>query len=273
MAKARRQLIEQLRRVDAVVELCDARLPLSSRNPDLDTLCAGKRRALVLNKSDLADPTATNAWLSKARAGGTDAVPFDALKGRAQDILRVIERAASHAIERAASRGINKTIRVMVVGVPNVGKSAFINRLGGRAVAKTADRPGVTRSPQWARVADTLELLDTPGLLWPRIDDRDASRRLAYLGTIRDAILDQEGLAESLLRELMDASPDAVRSRFKLADGMDHNGSPLESLLEAVCAGRGYILGGGRLDTARGAAVVLDEFRAGKLGRITLERA
>jgi ribosome biogenesis GTPase A len=279
MAKARRQLIEQLRRVDAVVELCDARLPRSSRNPDLDALCAGKRRALVLNKSDLADPAATSAWISKAQAGGVDAVAFDALKGKAREALGAIERASSRAYERAAARGINKTIRVMVVGVPNVGKSAFINKLSGRAAAKTADRPGVTRAAQWVRVADRLELLDTPGLLWPKIDDREASRRLAYLGTIRDEILDQESLAEDLLRELMDVSPDAVRARFRIAPdagregNMDSEPSPRGSLLEAVCAGRGYILSGGRLDTARGAAAALDEFRAGKLGRITLERA
>ncbi|GHU66289.1 ribosome biogenesis GTPase A [Clostridia bacterium] len=271
MAKARRQLIEQLRRVDAVVELCDARLPRSSRNPDLDTLCSGKHRALVLNKTDLANPDATNAWLSRMQSAGIDAVSFDALKGRAADVLRVIERASLHALERAASRGINKTIRVMVVGVPNVGKSAFINRLSGRASARTADRPGVTRAPQWVKVADTLELLDTPGLLWPRLDDRDASRRLAYLGTIRDEILDQESLAEALLGELMETAPDAVRTRFKLLD--DSELSTPDSILEAVCAGRGYMLSGGRLDTARAAAVVLDEFRAGKLGRITLERA
>lgn len=271
MAKARRQLIEQLRRVNAVVELCDARLPNSSRNPDLQTLCAGKRRCLVLNKSDLADPRATETWLNAVRANGLDAVAFDALKGHTQDVLKPIERAVAPAVERATLRGINKTIRVMVVGVPNVGKSAFINKLSGRASAKTADRPGVTRAPQWVRVADTLELLDTPGLLWPRINDADAARRLAYLGTIRDEILDQEGLAESLLRELMGVAAEAVRSRFKLGEDAGHDDCNDGSLLEAVCSGRGYVLSGGRRDTARAAAVVLDEFRAGKLGRITLE--
>ncbi|MDR1263814.1 MAG: ribosome biogenesis GTPase YlqF [Oscillospiraceae bacterium] len=273
MAKARRQLIEQLRRVDAVAELCDARLPRSSRNPDLDKLCADKHRALVLNKTDLADPRATDAWLSKLQGSGVDAIAFDALKGRPQDVLRAIERASAHALKRAASRGINKTIRVMVVGVPNVGKSAFINRLSGRASARTADRPGVTRAPQWVRVTDTLELLDTPGLLWPRIDDADASRRLAYLGAIRDEILDQETLAEALLNELMSSAPESARARFKLPDSAGLADANYKSTLEAVCVGRGYMLGGGRLDTARAAAAVLDEFRAGKLGRITLERA
>jgi ribosome biogenesis GTPase A len=276
MAKARRQLREQLRQVDVVLELCDARLPGSSRNPDLAGMCSGKRHALFLNKSDLADARATQAWVGAFTRVGVCASPFDALRGRAQDALNIIEEIVREMVARYASRGVRKTVRALVVGVPNVGKSAFINRLSGRAAAHTSDRPGVTRAPQWVRVTDDLELLDTPGLLWPRIDDPNAARRLAYLGTIRDTILDQETLAESLLEELLIAAPDAARARFKLPDGALAGNelgeeSDKASLLDAVCAGRGFRLSGGRMDTTRAAAIVLDEFRAGKLGRITLE--
>ena len=272
MAKARRQLAEQLKRADVVLELCDARLPRSSRNPDLDKLCAGKPRMLFLNKSDLADDRATRRWADTFRADGVESAPFDALHGRVSDAAAAISALTRESVDRAAARGIRKTVRAMVAGVPNVGKSAFINRLCGRPATKTADRPGVTRAQQWVRVTDTLELLDTPGLLWPRIDDAEAARRLAYLGTIRDAVLDQEGLAEWLLRDLMLAAPDVTRARFHLPqDASIPDAERGASLLEAVCEGRGFRMSGGRPDYARGAAIVLDEFRAGKLGRITLE--
>jgi len=207
-------------------------------------------------------------WIDRFRADGVDCHPFDALRGKKADALRVIHQSVGEMAERYMARGIRRTIRALVVGVPNVGKSAFINRLCGRSAAKTSDRPGVTRAPQWVAVSETLDLLDTPGMMWPRIDDPDAARRLAYLGTIRDSILDTETLAESLLVDLMRVSSHSARDRFHIS------GDAIEgqnNLLEAACAGRGFLLPGGRFDTARGAAIVLDEFRAGKLGRITLE--
>lgn len=268
MAKAKRQLSEQLRRVDAVIELCDARLPFSSRNPHLDTLMRGKKRLLILNKADLADENETKRWLAQFRAGG-EAMAFNAARGNAKEAVRRIEAVTAEAVRRQAARGIRKTVRAMVVGVPNVGKSTFINRLNGTPVTLTGDRPGVTRQVRWVRVAPYLELMDTPGLLWPRLDDAMAAERLAWLGTIRDEILDTQALAVSLLNRLMAVRPGAVRERFKVQDESLRG----HALLEAVCLGRGFLMSGGVPNTERGAAVALDEFRAGKLGRITLEAA
>lgn len=268
MARAKRLLSEQLSRVDVAIELCDARMPRASRNPDLDAMMRGKPRILVLNKADLADAGATDAWLSAFRREGLTAMAFCATTGRAKDVLARIERAAREQVERQAARGVRKTVRVMVVGVPNVGKSTFINRLYGGAIARTGDRPGVTRANQWVRVTPYLELLDTPGLLWPRLDDQVAARRLCYIGTIRDQAVDPQMLAIHLLEDLMQTAPQAAVQRFHLKE-------PLEgglALLENACRGRGWLLPGGVADTERGAAVVLDEFRAGKLGRMSLER-
>lgn len=267
MAKAKRQLADQLSRVDVVVELCDARLPYSSRNPDLDKLISGKKRVLMLNKADLADAGATGVWLNYFRAQGIDAVSYSATGGKAKDAIAAIDRAAKEIVERAAQKGMRKTVRVMVVGVPNVGKSTFTNRLHGGNIAKTGDRPGVTRSNQWVRISPYLELLDTPGLLWPRLDDQVAARRLCYIGTVKDDVVDLAMLTIHLLEDMMAVKPQAVMERFKVKDATLRG----EELLEAVCRGRGFLMKGGVCDYDRCCAVVLDEFRAGKLGRITLE--
>ena len=267
MAKAKRLLAEQLRRVDVVVELCDARLPYASRNPDLDKLISGKRRVLLLNKADLADPGLTSAWLQFFRAQGIDAAPYNAASGKAKDALAVIDRAAKEAVDKAAQKGVRKTVRAMVVGVPNVGKSTFTNRLHGGNIAKTGDRPGVTRANQWVRISPYLELLDTPGLLWPRLDDQLAARRLCYIGTVKDDVVDLPMLTIHLLQDLLAVKPEAVLERFRFDDPSLTG----EMLLEAVCRGRGFLMKGGVCDYDRCCAVVLDEFRAGKLGRITLE--
>ncbi len=267
MARAKRLLIQQLGRVDAVVELCDARLPHASRNPDLNALAAGKNRVLLLNKADLANAGETQKWLRLFRGQGVTAQPFVSTGGKAKDVLALIEEAARERVERAAGRGINKTVRVMVAGVPNVGKSTLINRLCGSSVTKVGDRPGVTRANQWVKVTPYLEVLDTPGMLWPRMDDQTAARRLAYIGTIRDQAVDGLMLAIHLLEDLMAVCPDAVRQRFRVPDGVSSG----TALMEAACRGRGWLIKGGEADLDRGAGVVLDEFRAGKLGRITLE--
>jgi len=269
MARARRLLAEQLSRVDVVVELCDARIPRASRNPDLDALVSGKRRLLVLGKADLAEEPKTRAWLRYYRAQGIDAMSFDSVRGRAKDVLAAIERAARPEVERMAARGVRKTVRVMIVGVPNVGKSTFTNRMFGAAIAKTGDRPGVTRSNQWVRVTPYLELLDTPGLLWPKLDDQLDARALAFVGTISDRIMDQQMLAIRLLEWLMREKREAAAQRFRIKEP-ELTGA---ALLEAACRGRGWLLPGGLADTDRGAAVVLDEFRAGKVGRVTLQEA
>ena len=267
MAKTKRQLSEQLSRVDVVVELCDARLPYSSRNPDLDRLISGKRRVLLLNKADLADQAATSAWLNFFRSQGIDAAPYNAVTGKVKDVMAVIDRAAKETVERAAARGMRKTVKAMVVGVPNVGKSTFTNRLHGGAIAKTGDRPGVTRANQWVRITPYLDLLDTPGLLWPRLDDQLAARRLCYIGTVKDDVVDLAMLTIHLLQDMLAVKPETVCERYRIQDAELRG----EALLEAVCRGRGFLMKGGVCDYDRCCAVVLDEFRAGKLGRITLE--
>ena len=268
MAKAKRLLIDQLKKVDLAIELCDARLPLSSRNPDLDRLLSGKRRILLLCKSDLAEPALTGAWISWFQSQGMDAMAYDASAAKTKQAKAFIAKGAQDVIERGERRGIQKTIRAMVVGVPNVGKSTFINRLYGGAVAQVGDRPGVTRANQWVKVTPYLELLDTPGMLWPKMEDKRAATRLAYIGTIRDAVYDQEALCIHLLRDLLASMPEAACARYKIKnpDAAD------AELLDEVCRGRGFLMKGGVSDTDRACAVILDEFREGKVGRITLER-
>jgi ribosome biogenesis GTPase A len=268
MARAKRLLKDQLSRADVVPELCDARLPASSRNPDLDALCARKPRLIVLGKADLAEGAATRAWIRHFERRNFRAMPFVASRGRPTEVLAGIERAVASAVERQSARGIRKTVRAMVLGIPNVGKSTLINCLRGQAVARTADRPGVTRANLWVRVTPYLELLDTPGLLWPKLEDAQASRRMAYVGTIRSEVVDQEELAPCLLADLLMVREAAATQRFRLSKPYGEG----QALLENACRGRGWLMTGGMPDTERGAALILDEFRAGKLGRITLER-
>ena len=267
MARAKKKLIEQLSRVDVVVELCDARIPRASRNPDLNELVKNKKRLLILNKSDLAEESATRAWMNYYRAQGIDSMSFDSAKGRAKDVISRIEKAASEAVAKMAAKGVKKTVRVMIVGVPNVGKSTFTNKVNGSSIAKTGDRPGVTRNNQWVKITPYLELLDTPGLLWPKLDNQDDARSLAFVGTINDQVMDQQMLSIRLLEYLMEIKPDAAVARFKIKDPSARDAA----LLEEACRGRGWLMPGGVMDTDRGAAVILDEFRAGKLGRLTLQ--
>ena len=267
MAKTRRLLSDQIGKADLIIELCDARLPYSSRNPDLDRMIQGKKRILLLNKADLADPELSRRWLHYFRGKGLNTALIQATGLKAKDALTAIEKATREIVEKAASRGSRKTVRAMVVGVPNVGKSTYINRLHGGNIAKTGDRPGVTRNTQWIRITPYLELMDTPGLLWPRLDDQLAARRLSYLGTIKDDVLNLDSLAMSLLEDLADIVPQKMSERFHIEDtslrGIE--------LLDAVCRGRGFLLKGNEMDYDRCCSVVLDEFRGGKLGRITLE--
>ncbi len=267
MAKAKRLLSDQLGRCDVVIELCDARLPFSSRNPDLENMIKGKKRVLLLNKADLADPVITSQWLNRFREQGIEAAPCTAYMNKAKDVLRLIEKAASEAIEKAAQKGVHKTVRVMVTGVPNVGKSTLINALHGSNIAKTGDKPGVTKANQWVVIGPYLQLMDSPGLLWPRLDDQHAAKRLCYIGSVKDAVVDLPMLTIELLQELLQIRPEPVLERFRFSDRSLKG----EALLEAVCRGRGFLLKGGVCDYDRCCQVVLDEFRAGKCGRITLE--
>lgn len=270
MARSRRLLQEQLRAVDAVIELCDARAPLATRNADLEHLTRDKARILILNKADLADDNETARWLEYFRRQGLTAMRFNSNGGKIRDILSKIEQATKPARDRYAARGVKKTIRMMILGIPNVGKSTFINRLYGGSIVKAADRPGVTRANQWVKLGPYLEILDTPGMLPPRIDDQDSARLLAYLGSIRDQIMDTEDLSGGLLQLLYTINPAATSARFRLTDVTDT--TPHE-LMENACRGRGWLLSGARYDIDRASALILDEFRAGKVGKITLQSA
>ena len=268
MAKFRRILIDQLKSVDAVIELCDARAPSATRNPDLDRLCRDKVRILVMNKADLADDQMTRRWIDHFSARGLTAVKFNANGSKTREILSHIERATKPMVDRMKARGVNKTVRLMVIGIPNVGKSTFINRLYGGSIVKAADRPGVTRSNQWVKLGPYLEVLDTPGMLPPRLDDQNSARLLAYLGSIRDQIMDTEELAGGLLQLLYLLNPAATSARFKLTD---IESTAPDELIEAACRGRGWLLSGARYDIDRASALILDEFRAGKVGKITIQ--
>ncbi len=267
MAKTRRQLQDQIRRIDLIIEVCDARLPYSSRNPELTKLGAGKRHILFLNKSDLADPNASARWIKAFREEGLEAHLMNASRLKGKETVSLIDKATKEIVDRAMDRGVRKTVRAMIVGIPNVGKSTLINHLYGRNISQIGDRPGVTRSNQWVRVSPYLELLDTPGLLWPRLEDQTAARRLCYIGCIRDEVIDLYELTIQLLQDLCRIAPDKVRERFHIED------TELQGveLLDAACRGRGWLLKGNQNDYDRCCSVVLDEFRGGKLGRITLE--
>ena len=270
MARSRRLLQEQLRAVDAVIELCDARAPLATRNPDLERLTKDKARILILNKADLANDNDTARWLEYFRRQGLTAMRFNSNGGKVKEILSKIEQATKPAVERYAARGVKKTIRMMIIGIPNVGKSTIINRLYGGSIVKAADRPGVTRSNQWVKLGPYLEILDTPGMLPPRMDDQEGAKLLAYLGSIRDQIMDTEELAGGLLKLLYEVAPAATTARFKLRE---EPGTESYELIEAACLGRGWLLSGGRYDTDRASALILDEFRAGKVGKVTIQQA
>lgn len=269
MAKTKRLLAAQLSKVDLVIELCDARLPLSSRNPALNEMLRHKRRILLLCKADLAQNEQTRLWLDYFKCKGVEAMAYDATPAKTKQAKAFIENAARAVIERGERRGIAKTIRAMVVGVPNVGKSTFINRLYGSGVTETGDRPGVTKSNRWVKVSPYLEVLDTPGMLWPKLNDQQAATRLCYIGTVKDAVYNQEELCVHLLEDLLQAMPQETVERYKIKDP---NAKGYE-LLDEVCRGRGFLMRGGVLDTERACAIILDEFRAGKVGKLTLEYA
>lgn len=268
MAKARRQLAENLKLIDVVVEIVDARAPRASRNPDFDDLFAQKVRIVLLNKSDLADDVKTELWLKEFRSKGIYAARMvsTASAGRAQGV-RLIEASVSDRVQRMKEKGVQKTVRALVVGIPNVGKSTFINRIAGDVRAKVGDKPGVTKAKQWVKASPYLELLDTPGLLWPKLEDQAEARRLAYIGSINDEILSIEDLALSLLKELRTICPDKLSERYRKITAE----TPDDALLEELCQSRGFVQRGGTFDTERGARVLLDEFRGGKIARVTLE--
>ncbi|MEA4938217.1 MAG: ribosome biogenesis GTPase YlqF [Christensenella sp.] len=269
MAKTRRMLVDNLKMIDVVVEVIDARAPLASRNPDFDDLFVGKARVVLLNKSDLADGNSTKRWISFYNRRGIEASGVSATGGSAKKIVTaLIEKAAKPRVDAMKAKGVNKVVRCMIVGIPNVGKSTLINRMAGESRAEVGDRPGVTRGKQWVRISPYLELMDTPGMLWPKLEDQELAKHLAFLGSIKDEIMDSEELATDLLVLLQQMVPAPLTERFsKLAAD-----TPREELLNAISRSRGFLLRGGELDTERASHVALDEFRAGKIARVTLEQ-
>lgn len=270
MAKTRKSIKENLSLVDAVVEIIDARIPLSSQNPEMGRMTAGKPRLLVLNKRDMADNNATDKWISYFRSQGVVAVSMDCKSGKGlKSFTSALEQQLlKDLIEMRKAKGMVGTpIRVMVVGIPNVGKSSFINRMSGSKKAKVEDRPGVTRTKQWVKLGDKIEMLDMPGVLCPKFDDQKAAQNLAFTGAIKDDILDIETLAMLLLELLAQNYPQCLKERYKM-DVSDLQG---KDLLELLGRKRGMLISGGEVNTERAAIMLLDEFRAGKIGNITLE--
>jgi len=266
MAKSRRQIAEKLKLINIAVIAVDARAPSSTMSPDLLSLLAGKICVVLLNKSDLANETQTKLWTAHYRREFGHALAFSATKDKAGKLLSVIGAAAAPIKKRYADKGMRKTIRVLIAGVPNVGKSAIINRLIGRKSAKEGDKPGVTRGLQWVRLSNDLELLDSPGLLWPKIESQEAAAKIAVIGSLRHEVVDQTALALFLIDMLRTAAPGAIPGRFGVSmDDENH------VILHAICQKRGFLQKQGEIDTERGAKTLLDEFKGGLLGRITLE--
>jgi ribosome biogenesis GTPase A len=266
MKKTRELIQENLKLVEAVIEVVDARIPMSSRNPIIDELIKGKRRILALNKNDIADSKETALWIASYKEAGDLALPVNAMSGAGiADLLRLL---TSIEVNNNADRIRKRPLRLMIVGVPNVGKSSLINRLAGRRSAMIGDRPGVTKGKQWLTVGNGMQLLDTPGILWPKFEDPRVGLYLAFCGSIRDEIMDLEDLALALIKELLHSYPRVLQERYGLENLSD---DPLE-VMEEIAKRRGFILPGKRIDYERAARTILDEFRAGKIGRITLER-
>lgn len=270
MTKAGRMISANISNVDAVCEILDARIPVASRNPDIDTLAAGRPRLVLLNRSDLADPAVSARWKAYFKDRGLAVLETDCKSGKGVNgFSGAVRTLLKPLLEQRAAKGQStRAVRVMVLGIPNVGKSTFINRVAGKKAAAVSDRPGVTRGRQWITVDKGLELLDTPGILWPKFDSQEVGELLAVTGAIKDDVLDRETLAANFLVRLRALYPEAIKQRYKLDPEADLAGW---ELLEQAAKNRGFLAGRGEYDTERMSAVLLDEFRGGKLGRITLE--
>ena len=272
MTKTKRQIQASLKLVDAVAEILDARIPLSSKNPDLQKLIQNKPKVVLLNKCDMANQTATSRWIDYYASQGITAIAVDCKSGKGLiKFAPAVNNVLSERRERLKAKGmVNPMLRIMIVGIPNVGKSSFINRVAKQNRAKVEDRPGVTRGNQWYSIAKNIEMLDTPGVLWPKFDDKIVGERLAFTGAVKDQILDTELLAVRLLDFLRSLKPADFIARFKLED-IDLDAIDSYELLNVIGKKRGMLISGGEIDTERAAIMLLDEFRSGKLGRITLE--
>lgn len=272
MTKTKRQIQASLKLVDAVAEILDARIPLSSKNPDLQKLIQNKPKVVLLNKCDMANQNATSRWIDYYASQGVTAIAVDCKSGKGLNkFAPAVNNVLAERRERLKAKGmVNPMLRIMIVGIPNVGKSSFINRVAKQNRAKVEDRPGVTRGNQWYSIAKNIEMLDTPGVLWPKFDDKIVGERLAFTGAVKDQILDTELLAVRLLDFLRSLKPADFIARFKLED-IDLDAIDSYELLNVIGKKRGMLISGGEINTERAAIMLLDEFRSGKLGRITLE--
>lgn len=270
MAKTRRKIKESLPLVDAVTEIVDARVPISSHNPEIADIIAGKPRIVVLNKCDVADERATKKWIEYFKSQGVAAIAADCKSGKGLNAYRpLIKEVLADKIKSYEEKNMQgRALRVMVVGIPNTGKSSFINRMAGKKRAEVADRPGVTRHNQWFVIGDGIELLDTPGVLWPKFEDRAVGDKLAFIGSVKDDILDVESLAVRFLEVMKNDYPERLTERYKITGFEDKE--PYE-ILEMIGRKRGMLISGGEINTERAATTILDEYRAGKLGKITLD--
>ena len=271
MVKARRKIAEELKLVDIVIELLDARIPISSRNPEVDNIVGNKKRIIVLNKSDISDPEINNMWRKHFAQKEITVILANSNKGTGlKDILIESKKLMKEELDKLKRKGLlHKTIRALVIGIPNVGKSTFINKLANRSVAQTGDRPGVTKSKQWIRVNDDFELLDTPGILWPKFDDDTVGLHLAFTGAIKDEILDIEELSRKFILKALEDFPDKLNRRYSIEFDEDDS---VDLIMNKIGRKRGCILPGDEVDMIRVASLVLDDFRSGKIGLITLEK-
>lgn len=270
MTKTKRMMVENISLVDIVIELLDARIPLSSKNPDIDELAKNKQRIIILNKVDLADEKLTEQWVNYFEEKGFKVIKVNSVTGKGlNSITEVSKELMAEKIERLKKRGrIFVPTRAMIAGIPNVGKSTLINRFVGKATAKTGDKPGVTRGKQWVKIKKDFELLDTPGILWPKFDDQRVGLKLAFTGAVNDDILDSYTLAVNLIDYLRKKYPERLKERYKLEFDDSHSS---DKILEQIGENRGFKIKGGEVDTKRAAEILIDEFRGAKLGRITLE--
>ncbi len=270
MAKTRRLIKESLSMVDCVTEILDARIPLASRNPEIEEITASKPRIILLNKCDMADEKITADWIRYFKSRGSEAIAVDCRTGKGLNAYQpLVRKVLADKIQANADRGmVGKALRVMVVGIPNTGKSSFINKMAGRVRAKVADKPGVTTSNQWFNIGNGIELLDTPGVLWPKFDDPVVGDKLAFIGSVKDTVLDIETMAIRLIDTLRAGYPDRLAERYKISDF-----ESLESweILELIGKKRGMLISGGEVNTERASVMLLDEYRGGKLGRISME--
>lgn len=272
MAKTRRLIKESLSMVDAVTEILDARIPLSSRNPEIEQITAGKPRIILLNKCDVADERITRDWIKYFESKGFTALPVDCRSGKGLNAYRpAVRKVLCEKIKSNEQKGMaGKSLRVMVVGIPNTGKSSFINRMAGKNRAQVADRPGVTRHNQWFNIGNGIELLDTPGVLWPKFDDPAVGDKLAFIGSVKDTVLDSETMAVRLIDVLKKEYPHTLSQRYKITD-IDFSLTESFEILELLGRKRGMLISGGEIDTERASVTLLDEYRAGKLGKISME--